>query len=369
MKYIILLFSMFFPLAMFAHDGTLQETIKCGTFLPQETHQKLNQVYNFGFNMRSIMDQTYSSPSGKFLIHYDLEGLHAVDPTDNNSNGIPDYVDSVAFYADFVYQKEVEELGYYSPLPEPGGKTDQYDIYLYELGETVRYYGLTQSDGYLPTEPGDNGYRKFYSFMVIDNDFSITDSTADVQNGDTVKLRTYHTFGYDALKITLAHEFHHAIQYVYGNITYGTLFAEMTSTFMEYRFFPEIKDYYQYVNRLFKSLYAYPFGVDNANAGYAYSIFAQYLDKKFGDKLLRRSWELADEINDRQISYVEALDLALAEEGTDFETIWADFQPYIYFTGSRAQEDKYLADAAELPEIKFYQDLDFLKEHHTPQEN
>lgn len=351
MKHILLLIILFTPSILQSHSGQHRNTIKCGTFMPHGEQKKLIQICDFDFTMRHIMDKKYQSPGGKFLIHYDTEGVHAVDMVDQNSNGIPDYVDSVAYYADFAYSNEVDEMGYYSPVPEPGGTSDLYDIYLYELGKGANLYGLTKSDQSIGVPPNDKGYKKFHSFIVIDNNYSPADSTE--QDGNMIK--TYKTDGIDALKITLVHEFHHAIQYVYGNMPNGALFAEMTSTSMEYRFFPEIKDYYQYVDYLFESLYKYPFGVDDYRAGYSYSIFAQYLYKLFGDDLLRRSWEIVDETNDKRISYVTAIDLALKENGSDFETIWKEFQPYIYFTGSRAQGTTYLDDAAELPEIKFYQ--------------
>ncbi len=352
MKYILYLVFSFMPIGLIAHEGLFQEPIKCGTFMPPHEQRTLVQVCDFDFTMRHIMDKNYISPGGNFLIHYDIKGEHAVEIIDENNNGIPDYVDSVAYYADFAYQQEVVEMGYYSPLPEPGGSSDLYDIYLYELGEGPRLYGLTQSDKRIPLEIGDKGHEKYYSFIAIDNDYSPKDSVTS--NGKRVK--SYKTDGYEALKVTLIHEFHHAIQFTYGELSFGSLFAELTSTFMEYRVFPEIKDYYQYVDYLFESLYKYPFGVDNYLAGYSYSIFGQYLYKQYGDDMLRRTWEIIDQVNDRKITYQEALDSALKEEGTNLVTIWKDFQPYIYYTGSRTQGTNYLDDAADLPEIIFYQE-------------
>jgi hypothetical protein len=351
MKYIFSILAFVFPVLVYAHSGSSVEPVKCGTCLSHQEIRNMVQICNFDFAKRHIMQKTYTSPSGKFLIHYDISGEHAVAAKDANANGVPDYIDSVAYYADYSYQKEVIELGYYSPMPEPGGINDLYDIYIYELGKSAKLYGLTQADRAIQLPSGDNGYDKFHSFIAIDNDYSPSDSVLV----DNRLVKAYTTDGIDALKITLIHEFHHAIQYVYGNITFGTLYAELTSTYMENRFFPEIKDYYQYVKYLFESLYKYPFGKDDYKAGYAYSIFGQYLYKNFGDNLLRRSWELIDEINNRKISYVDALDSAFREQGTDFLTEWKNFQPYMYFTGSRALGDLYLEDAKYLPEVKFYQ--------------
>ncbi len=355
MKYIYTLLLVLIPFASQAHEGMFSEPIKCGTCMPPQETNSIIKICSFDYTMRHIMDETYTSPSGKFLIHYDISGDHAVENVDKNENGVPDYVDSVAYYADFAYQKEVVEMGYYSPLPEPGGTNDLYDIYLYELGKSARLYGLTQSDRSIALDEGDKGYSKYHSFIAIDNDYSPKDS---ISQGDKL-VKAYTTDGIEALKVTMVHEFHHAIQYMYGNMPMGALFAEMTSTYMEHKFFPEIKDYYQYVNYLFASLYRYPFGIDNYKAGYAFSIFAQFLHDNYGDDVLKRAWELVDEINDKRISYVEAIDMALNEINEDIETAWKNFQPYMYFTGSRAIEGQYLDDAKDLPEIDFYQQQEF----------
>ena len=56
------------------------------------------------------------------------------------------------------------------------------------------------------------------------------------------KKGTYFETGIAALKITAAHEFHHAIQFMYGEDSQTPALNEMTSTFMEYRLFPETVD-------------------------------------------------------------------------------------------------------------------------------
>ena len=62
---------------------------------------------------------------------------------DNNNNGLPDYIDSVAFHFMNVYQVEVVELGFLSPIDDMGGgSSDAYDVYLMEIGMDESRYGV-----------------------------------------------------------------------------------------------------------------------------------------------------------------------------------------------------------------------------------
>jgi len=160
---------------------------RCGTFSHIKNNQKLPKItQDTGINYRQSRQRVLSSPSGRFLIHFDTTGIDAVQTLDANHNGIPDYVDSVAYYFDYAYQKEVIEIGYNPPPPDSGQDgSDAYDIYIMELGKSSGWYGVTilQNKVY----PRNNSDR-YASFIEIDNDFSSLDSTVG-SNG--VKYRTY----------------------------------------------------------------------------------------------------------------------------------------------------------------------------------
>ena len=61
------------------------------------------------FFQRPSSQRSFASAGGHFLIHYDTSGFHAVDKTDSDSNGIPDYVDFVAATFEDVWTKEIDE--------------------------------------------------------------------------------------------------------------------------------------------------------------------------------------------------------------------------------------------------------------------
>ncbi|HRS02636.1 MAG TPA: hypothetical protein P5545_08830, partial [Bacteroidota bacterium] len=102
---------------------TLANDNKCLTFQIKDTKNKILKNIYYDNAGRPINQKTFPSPSGLFLIHYDTSGVHSVDLTDNNYNGIPDFVDSIAYYCDYVYQKKLSN-SVFSPLLEIAQKEE-----------------------------------------------------------------------------------------------------------------------------------------------------------------------------------------------------------------------------------------------------
>jgi hypothetical protein len=287
---------------------------------------------------RETMQATYITPSGNFAVHYDTLGYNAVAPIDLNQNGIPDYIDSVAYYIDLAHQSEVIGLGFpFSPLDSNSGGTTMYDIYVKELADSP-YYGLTQPER--SSFPGNPNFRT--SYIVIDNNFSSEEEK-------------YRTTGIDGLKITLFHEFNHGIQFY---ITYESspVLAEMASTFMEFRFFPHILDYVQWLREWFDK----PDELTIANnytpdAGYGLALFFQYTYKKFGDGVVLNSWlNIAKGMND-----VEAMEGSLELKNSSLSDAFCEFATWMYFTGKNARGNQYFENADSLPKLKLPKDLTY----------
>jgi hypothetical protein len=96
----------------FAHQDFYEDldfSVKCGTFRPLKEKQVEQLQMPISKQCSAI------SPQGRFRIHYDTTGLDAVDRTDKDGNGIPDYIDSVCAVFDYVYQRQVIEMGYNRP--------------------------------------------------------------------------------------------------------------------------------------------------------------------------------------------------------------------------------------------------------------
>lgn len=308
---------------------------KCGTF---HFSEKSDQILS-----RPITQKTSSSPSGRFLIHYDVIGNHAVSPTDIDNNGTPDWVDSVAYYFEYAHRLEVDTLGYPEAPEDDGGETNQYDVYIQNTGLSG-YYGITQLDGRTDT----GAYPKFKTYIVIDNDYSINDTST---NGG----KTFATYGYDGLKCTAVHEYFHAIQIgCYGRTDNFSAFYEMASTWVEWRAFPEITDYIYQARSFFKNPQEYYFGRPEGFYGYKYGPFIIYLSLRFGDNIIKDSWI---EVGKGQAPY-RALDLSLRKRGSSLNNVWCDFIPLTYRTGYRS---KGLSFPSEIPKAHLYPALKEMK--------
>lgn len=223
-----------FLLLLFPGSLSAQEWIKCYTPAIIEARESGAQLKHLtseeDFRMRTAA--MYVSPSGKFQINYDTAGPDAVPATDLNQNGIPDYVERTAEYADYSYQLQVVEQGFRDPI----GLTP-YQIYF----EDVKDAGGNPSYGYTKSS-GET------TFIVLHNNF-IGFPTNDDPEGDHL----------GALKVTVAHEFKHAIQFV-TNFWLGDVgrvdWLEMDATMMEEITYPEVNDYYNYLE--FQSIFRNP---------------------------------------------------------------------------------------------------------------
>jgi hypothetical protein len=311
---------------------------KCGTF-PHFNHKLRDPAVQAS---RPSLQYSAVSNSGKFRIHYDQSGRHAVNLEDSNQNSIPDYIDSVAFFFDYANDVYVNQIGYKYPDDLEGGGSAEYDVYVVELGlNNPSYYGLTDADRQLP----GGRYARYTSYILIDNNYSEKDSV-ETQSGI---YQSYNTFGIEALKATAAHEYFHAVHFYYGLNEFSGVFSEMASSSMEIRVFPEVTDYYNYTRNLLQAPTMNFLGGYDLNNGYSYAVFGEYLFKKYGDDVMRRTWELVS----AGIYHFDALDSALKENGANLKDSWTEFTSWLYYTGKRAQGNDYLNNAEKFPELKF----------------
>jgi len=266
------------------------------------------------------------SPGGKFRIHYDLSGKNAVEETDNDYNGIPDYIDQVAAVFDSCFVLEVETLGYQAPPSdrfEGGGP--EYDVYVTDLSGK-RVCGYTYPDRLLPSGSGCTSY------IEIDNNY--TDSVY------------WSTKGIDALRVTAAHEFFHAIQFSYYAGEDANWWREVCSTWMEDVAYDYVNDYYHYLSGFFNRPQT---SLDTVDGKYEYgaSVFAHYLAKRFGKDVIRRIWERIGQKGTASLSvFDEVIPGGMASAVEEF-SLWN------CYTGSRADTVRYYPEGAHYPEVAF----------------
>lgn len=282
---------------------------------------------------------------GTFRVHYTLTGPNAVPAADGDGNGVPDYVDTLVVLLQYVRSVLCDSLGYPPPPRDNGaGGSDAYDVYVLELGRQG-LYGETVPEQLLP----QGVVPRFTSFLKLDNDYS----PADIFGGRP----TYRETGTSGLRIAIAHEFYHAIQFGnYGIARRGMLLYELASTFMEWRLFPDTRDYEQFLPELFGEPERCVFGRgDEAALGYRFAIFGQYLYLRWGDGVLRRMWE---GIGKGRHPYA-ALDTALMLQAqSSLRQAWCEFLPWLYYTGPRARAG-YFPRASKFPTVRFALDERF----------
>ena len=266
------------------------------------------------------------SPSGRFRVHYDTQGVNAVSPTDDDANNIPDYIDLTMAVLDSIWVLEIEQLGYNPPPSDNGlGGGDEYDAYVVELNGS--YYGLTY--------PQTAGEITTHSYLEIDNNF--TDPGYK------------QTRGLDALRVTIAHEFHHAIQFGYYAKFDGSWWQESTSTWMEEVAYPHIDDYLQYLTYfLSEPQRAFNSGVYRSLHTYGSAIFSYFLDQRYGRALNRQIWE---EIGERKSVHLDHFDRVLRQvEPGGLGVAVGEFAVWNYFTNNR-HRDQFYAEGDKYPTV------------------
>ena len=266
------------------------------------------------------------SPSGRFRVHYDTEGRHAVAPTDDDANGIPDYIDLTMAVLDSVWVLQIDQLGYNPPPSDNGlGGGDEYDAYVIELNGGSYGYAY----------PASNSTETTHSYLEIDNNF--TD-------------RGYkQTRGLDALRVTIAHEFHHAIQFGYYAKFDASWWQESTSTWMEEVAYPHIDDYLQYLTHFLDfPQRALNSGVYRSLHTYGSAIFSLFLDQRYGRELNRLIWE---ELGRRKSVHLDHFDHIIRQvEPGGLGVTMGEFAVWNYFTNNRYR-DPYYAEGNLYPTV------------------
>ena len=288
---------------------------------------------------RSEKQKNRLSPSRKFRIHYDTSGSDtpALITSGSNPQRLPNtyeqFVDSAALFLDNAWKLEVDTLGYTAP-PQDGsaGGGPEIDVYIENIGSG--YYGFTTQDSIL-----EDGLRqRWTSFITIHNDFL-----------------GFYSPGMLGLRVTTAHEFHHTIQIgSYGiwpaQPEFDRWFLELTSVWMEHNAYPQIKDYYQYLPdylQRFKDGFNHSYSFNSSHfGGYERCLWALYLEKRFGKNLMKEIWE-----GIRTVPVLNSMAGLFPAHGTTFETEYALFNSWNFFTADRADPLRYYDEGRNYPRM------------------
>lgn len=255
---------------------------------------------------RPITDTSIISPSGRFKISFNKSGSDA--PIYN--------VNELAKIADYVFKVEVDSFKYPAPAVNPDGK---YDIYIQYLGS--KDYGFTNWDDI------DASSKAVGCYIVINSDY-----------------KSFPTQGLDFLKVTVAHEFHHAIQvtdYIYR--LSDSFYMELTSTSMEEFVYTDVNDYYYYLPSYFSN----PGKAIVQNLGYNLAIWNIFLKDRFGISIIKEMWEKMPTLR-----AVECFSTVLEKHGSSLLREFNEFGIWTYYTNTRAIPGQYFKEADKYPLIK-----------------
>lgn len=252
---------------------------------------------------------SYKSPLGYFELHYQTSGSSAVPLEDiAPANGIPDFVERCAEYADFSWVTEVG-LGFTAPeLPSDG----TYDIGFQDFA--VGTYGLADTSGTTTT-------------IVLHNNF---------EGGGWPPNNDPDGEPLGRAKATIAHELRHASHYTNNGWTEG-LWGEMDAAWAEEIVFPATDDYHNFLdNWSFSQLDApwVPIDNDNGEGGYEDCLFSHYLSLTYGPQIIVDLWDL------RAAAPTDTMTQSFADAMALHSTSWEEAYPrhleWCWFTGLRA---------------------------------
>jgi hypothetical protein len=320
---------------------------KCGLSLQ---FQILENWGRFSEEERGPLRTLMTTPStqtdriiGRLHVYYDTTGANAPALLDGANQRLPGtaeaYVDSLGRIFNHVWSFEIDNLGYSAP---PLGPDSAYPVWILQLAPGL--YGQTIPDP-VPVSAGPP--PRFGSHMEVDNDFQESQ---------------YYSRGMSGLEVTLAHEFHHAIQLgAYGFWGNEELyFYEITSTWMEDVAYTDVNDYYQYLsnNLIQTSQFSTPdirFTKSDQSIEYSRAVWGKFVEKRFSRTMMRRTWELM-----REVSSLGALDRALAESGSSLRSAALEYAYWNFNTGPGSDTSRYYTEGRNYPPMHIAATLDYL---------
>jgi hypothetical protein len=330
------------------HDHHEHDIIKCLTPLiilmeneQQETNTSNPLSLKTAPNKTEFFTSEFISPSGKFRINYVTSGQHKVPLDDLNGNAIPDYVEEVAEAADYSYNHEIITLGFTDPIPE----RVVYDIFVRDM----QYYGLTNNRT-SDTFPCNN--LASGTCIYIENDF------VDFPDNDDPEGQQI-----GAIKVTMAHEFKHAIQFAQNNWQGDSdRWAEMDATLMEEVVYDDVNDYYNYIKGS-SDLFSSPSTTLSAGS-YEDVTWALYFHEYFGQKFWPDVWDIIESNN--QIPLIRAIETELQSRSESYHAAVLESYMWHFASGSNFARNNYGFDEAfEYPEPSITETITELQQELT----
>lgn len=238
--------------------------------------------------------------SAHFRFNYDISGEHAVPSTDvSPANGVPDFVESVAGWAEDSWSVHVDERGFLPPV----AAEQKIEVSFREMSS----YGYTDRLGGVPR-------------IVLHRNFEGFPANRDPE-GST----------HGAAKVTIAHELMHACQLAMSGWSEGS-WLEADATYAEDFVFDEVDDYLRYLPG--DSPIASPTYWAWRGAGYEDCLFVKAISETFGDAAVREFFERRAAFGNETplASYNEVLQ----QRGSSLAELSSRLALWCHFSGANA---------------------------------
>ncbi len=310
-----------------ARAGLSSEPLKCGFPMlaalrvasPQNTQEQ--QLLKLA-SARPVLPKSYFTTDNRFRIHYATSGEDAVSPVSTNPDGVPDFVYEAAKAAQHAYALLVDTLGMKAHAPDNGVDGAEFDFYIIDLGNL---YGETRFDFSTGTGP---------AYTVIDNDYG----------------PAFYSQGLDGLRVTVAHEFFHAVQLNYFLRGDDVFFFEISSTWFEDFAYDEVNDYFAYLRRWFRET-ALPLNTKNGSHEYGSALWLHYLTKRLqSPAVVRVLWERI--VQEPALLALKDV-LQASPYSLPFNQAVQEFYAWCFFTNYRADSEKYFEEGEDYPSAQF----------------
>jgi hypothetical protein len=311
-------------------EGDLIQDRKCGFGLRTQVLERWgefsqSQQIEFSLLMKAAVMQC-DTIAGHFRIFYDTSGINTPALLDQYNNRIPGtakaYVDSTARIFNHVWDVEIDQMGYEAPPFEP--PQSYYYVYIIstdDYGATTPYTQIASS----------NNPARYYSYIDVNNDF-----------------QTLPTKGINGLKVTAAHEFHHAVQMgSYGYWMTEQYAYELTSTWFEDVVYPEVNDYFFYLPNYYSGFHGGLSFNTSLYRGYERVVWPIFLAKRFSPSMMLDVWTRM-----RTQPFLESTDAALVSIGSNLQTAFSEFTYWNYYTADRADTVKYYSEGNHYPRFQ-----------------
>lgn len=280
-----------FPLSSMMHNHK--------DHLSEEVHAKYQNDFSIS---NSLVTENFISASENFIVYYETTGNNAVPLGDLNGNSVPDYVEWVAEAAELSYEYEVNTLGFPDFIPNGS----QYRIQILNSGA----YGFTEQNS---ESPGG-------TTIGIENDFSGFPSNDDPE-GDQK----------GAIKVTMAHEIKHAIQYIQNGWSGdANQWLEMDATLYEEVVYDDVNDYYNYLDSFGDNFFGAP-SRSLIPGSYEDITWALFFVERFDNAFWQKTWNTIN--NGSTSDFLGAIDATLADYNVSFEEAVAENFLWHYASG------------------------------------